>query len=146
MSVSQEQQPVIRFRVPDQSFHDELKQAALDRGETPSIFIRRAIADRLYPPQDPPLEVEDTTGPLFEVMDTSGESKMREGFIIDVVNAVGWAEKIDSRTLAASLGISPKLLADRLRPFGVTPRQLRFPEGKMQGYHGFDIRMASVKP
>ena len=51
MSVSQEQQPVVRFRVPSQSFHDELKQAALDRGETPSIFIRRAIADRLYPPQ-----------------------------------------------------------------------------------------------
>lgn len=41
-------QPVIRFRVPHSGFLDEVKRAAASVGETPSQFIRRAIAERIY--------------------------------------------------------------------------------------------------
>jgi len=44
---SQQQQPVIRFRVPHSGFVAELREAAFARRETPSQFIRRAVADRI---------------------------------------------------------------------------------------------------
>lgn len=44
---SRQRQPVIRFRVPHQGFVSELREAARTLGESPSQFIRRAIADRI---------------------------------------------------------------------------------------------------
>lgn len=49
---SRHRQPVIRFRVPHQGFVDELREAARALGESPSQFIRRAIADRISQVQD----------------------------------------------------------------------------------------------
>ena len=40
-------QPIIRFRVPHPGFVEELRVAARSLGESPSQFIRRAIADRI---------------------------------------------------------------------------------------------------
>ena len=45
---ARDRQPVIRFRVPHAGCVDEIRRAARDAGETPSQFIRKAIAERIY--------------------------------------------------------------------------------------------------
>ena len=49
---SRQQQPVVKFRVPHHGFVTELREAALTVGETPSQFIRRAVAARIKQIED----------------------------------------------------------------------------------------------